>query len=85
MLRQELNDRLKAEGFDRLKCYSFSKEHPPIEGYILESAGTGWNVLYFERGETRKIAWFYVESFACDWLYELLQREYGSVLNHKIN
>jgi hypothetical protein len=85
MLRQELEDRLRAEGFDRLKCYSLNKDQPPVEGYILEGVGSGWDVLYFERGMTRKIAWFYAESLACDWLYKILHDEYASVLNRKIN
>jgi hypothetical protein len=42
LLLQELKDRLKTEGFERLKCYSFNGDQPPIEGYILEEADTGW-------------------------------------------
>lgn len=85
MLLQELKDRLKMEGFEPLKCHSFNSDQPPLEGYILEEADSGWVVLYFERGQTRRIAWFYAESHACDWLYKLLHDEYGSVLNRNLN
>jgi hypothetical protein len=85
MLLQELKDRLRAEKFDALDCYSFSRQNPPLEGYILEQVGSDWVIFYFERGEARQIASFYTSSYACKWFYEKLCEDYSSVPSRKPN
>jgi len=72
----ELADLLKREGYDH-RWYSFDRAAPPIEGYILESVHGRWIIFYFERGETRDIANFELESDACDYLYRRMQQVYG--------
>ncbi|MBV8976872.1 MAG: hypothetical protein JO261_06785 [Alphaproteobacteria bacterium] len=83
MLLQELMDRLRAEGIDR-SWYSFSRADPPLEGFILEHVGADWAIFFFERGATRRIALFELESDACEWFYEKLRREMASSSNRKI-
>jgi hypothetical protein len=75
----ELAHLLKQEGFDR-RWYSFDRENPPLEGYILEKIGERWIVFYFERGDIRDIANFENESDACEFFYQRMQEGFGSTL-----
>jgi hypothetical protein len=75
----ELTQRLKQEGYDQ-RWYSFDRDAPPLEGYILEKIGERWTVFYTERGGIRDIANFESEYHACDYFYERMQKAYASVL-----
>jgi hypothetical protein len=79
MNKIELEDLLKCEGYDR-RWYSFDREIPPVEGFILEKIGLRWTVLFFERGDTRDVANFESEFDACEFFYKRMQQEFGSTL-----
>jgi hypothetical protein len=78
----ELADRLKREGYDR-RWYSFAREAPPLEGFILEKVRERWTVFYFERGETRDIANFESEYDACEFFYKRMYDDFGSALSRR--
>jgi hypothetical protein len=75
----ELRHRLERDGYDQ-RWYSFDREAPPLEGFILEKVGERWIVFYTERGEIRDIANFENEFDACDYFYEKMQKAFGSTV-----
>jgi hypothetical protein len=73
----ELAERLKRESYNQF-WYSFDRDVPPLEGYILELVDARWTVFYFERGATRDLANFESEIDACDFLYQRMKEAFGS-------
>ena len=75
----ELANLLKCDGYDH-RWYSFDRENPPLEGYILEKVVERWIVFYFERGDMRDIASFENESDACEYFYQRMKEGFASTL-----
>jgi hypothetical protein len=76
---EELSDLLRRDGYAR-RWYSFDREYPPFDGYVLEKVGERWTVFYCERGDARDIANFESEADACEYFFQEMQRVYGSTL-----
>lgn len=76
----ELAQVLEREGYSP-SWYSFDKNSPPVDGYILDKEDGRWRVFYFERGTTREIAAFESEAKACEFFYEKMKKGFSSALN----
>lgn len=74
MTRQELAQRIAAEGF-RSDAVSLDGVTPAYDGLVLKHSGNRWYVDYFERGETDRLGTFRTEEEACEFLYSLLLKD----------
>ena len=79
MKTAELEEILVREGYDH-HWYSFDRERPPIDGFILEKVEGRWTIYYFERGATREIARFESEFDACEFFYRRMHEDFGSAV-----
>ena len=57
--------------------YSLDGPAQASESYSLVADGSGWNVLYKERGQFNTVAAGLSESEACDLIYKLLDDALG--------
>jgi hypothetical protein len=73
LTREELQERLDAEGFRR-DVYNLYGAHLP-ECYVLEQTASGWNVFYSERGLEQGKRSFASEGEACAYLLEVLRED----------
>ena len=44
---------------------------------LLEKEDGSWEIVYNDRGEIRKIATFYDEDYACQYIYNTFKESYG--------
>ncbi len=79
MKSAELEQLLREKGYDD-NIFSLSLKRLPSEGYVLEKAGDRrWVVYYVERGYSRDVASFELESEACEYVLKKMLLEYGDI------
>lgn len=75
MRHQEIEARLKRHGVDPSDVLNFNGDLLENDKYHLINSGRAWQVYYSERGHKWDYRQFDSESDACEYLWELLERD----------
>jgi len=72
---QEIVDRLKRHGVDSNDVFNVNGDLLENDKYHLVSSGRLWEVYYSERGHKWDYCEFSSESNACEYLWNLLEKD----------